>query len=133
MGCSENKHNNRYHILWVHFTEMPLKYMRNEYFGGPPSEREIGNFKIDYMMVMCYVQPGLIPTSSRIAGSVFLVTPEETGKLNFLLEIHETAGFKNVCTLKTAQEKFKHYHKFKCDFMRIEKLRGNILTKQQSF
>jgi len=58
-------------------------------------------------------------------GSVFLLTPEETGKLNLLLEIHETARFKNVCTLKTAQEKFKHYYKFKGDFMRIEKLRGN--------
>ena len=52
--------------------------------------------------------------------------PKETGKLNFLLEIHETARFKNVCIFKTVQENFKHYYKFRCDFMRIEKLRGNF-------
>jgi len=86
MGCSENKYNNRYHILWVHFTEMPPKYMRNDYFRESPSERETGNFKIGKFMILCYVQPGLIPTSSRIAKSVFLLSPRETGKLNFLLE-----------------------------------------------
>jgi len=60
--------------------------MRNEYFRGSPSEREPGNFKIDKFMILCYVQPGLIPTSSRIAKSVFLLSPEEKGKLNYLLE-----------------------------------------------
>jgi len=43
-GLSENKYNNRYHTLWVHFTGMPPKYMPNEYLRGSPSEREIGNF-----------------------------------------------------------------------------------------